>query len=274
MPHRGRGGQTAPLSPLDARAAIGKPRAMFPIRDHNPSGHTPYVTWTLIAANTGIFLTYWFSFTADWELTRFFLTWGLVPGKVTHGIAPQTIITSMFLHGGWIHLIGNMWFLWLFGDNMEDEMGHTRFLLFYLGAGLAAAALQIAVDPHSPVPMVGASGAIAGVMGGYLLLFPRARIDVLFIIVIFFRIFAIPAWIVLGVWFGLQLFNGAVTPTDGGGVAYWAHVGGFFGGLALTLPALLRRGGKAYWKETKGHPPHPPAVYPTGRSSIPRVPRR
>jgi membrane associated rhomboid family serine protease len=122
--------------------------------------------------------------------------------------------------------------------------------------------------------MVGASGAIAGVMGGYLLLFPKARVDVLFIFVIFFRIFAIPAWIVLGIWFALQIFSGMSMPVDGGGVAYWAHAGGFAGGLLLALPALLRRGGKAYWQRTEGHPPHPAAEYKLSRSSIPRVPKR
>jgi membrane associated rhomboid family serine protease len=120
--------------------------------------------------------------------------------------------------------------------------------------------------------MVGASGAIAGVLGGYLLLFPRARIDVLFIFVIFFRIFAIPAWVVLGVWFALQLFNGAVGPADG--VAYLAHVGGFIGGVVLTVPALLRRGGRAFWARTQGHPPHPPAQYKLSKSSIPQVRKR
>jgi membrane associated rhomboid family serine protease len=180
----------------------------------------------------------------------------------------------MFLHAGWMHLLGNMLFLWIYGDNLEDEMGHGGFLLFYLLSGRAAATAQIAMDPFSPIPMVGASGAIAGVMGGYLLLFPKARVDVLFIFVIFFRIFAIPAWSVLGIWFALQIFSGMSMPVDGGGVAYWAHAGGFAGGLLLALPALLRRGGKAYWQRTEGHPPHPAAEYKLSRSSIPRVPKR
>ena len=245
---------------------------MFPIRDHNPSGRTPYVTYALILINVGVFLAYWLTLTDENQLGLFFYTWGLVPDRTMAGVSLPTLISHMFLHGGWMHLAGNMLFLWIFGDNLEDEMGHLGFALFYAASGLAAAGLQIAADPASGVPMVGASGAIAGVLGGYLLLFPRARVDVLFIFVIFFRIFAIPAWIVLGVWFGLQLVNGAVNPGDG--VAYLAHVGGFVGGAVLTLPALLRRGGRAFWARTQGHPQHPPAEYKLSKSSIPMVRRR
>lgn len=246
---------------------------MFPIRDHNPSGRVPYVTYVLIAANVGIFLSYWFQLQEP-ALTYFFYEWGLVPRFVSEGVQYHGLITHMFLHGGWMHLIGNMLFLFIFGDNLEDEMGHFAYALFYLLSGLAAAGLQFAAAPLSEVPMVGASGAIAGVMGGYLLLFPKARIDVLFIIVIFFRIFAIPAWIVLGVWFGLQLFNGWNTPTDAGGVAYWAHAGGFAAGIILSLKTWLRLGGPSFWNRTHGVPPHPEANYKLSRSSIPRVPRR
>jgi len=247
---------------------------MFPIRDHNPSGRTPYVTYALIAANVLVFLGYWLTIPDERALGWFFVTWGLVPAQVTAGMGWHGIITSMFLHGGWAHLAGNMLFLWIFGDNLEDIMGHRRFALFYLAAGLAAAALQIAADPGSPVPMVGASGAIAGVLGGYLLLFPRARIDVLIIFVIFFRIFPIPAWLMLGVWFALQLFNGLATPTDLGGVAYWAHAGGFVAGVVLTLPFWLARGGPAFWSRTHGTPPHPVATYPLAKTRIPTVRRK
>ncbi len=245
---------------------------MFPIRDHNPSGRVPFVTYALILTNIGVFLAYWLTITDQNQLGWFFYTWGLVADRTMAGGAPQTLITHMFLHGGWLHLAGNMLFLWIFGDNLEEEMGHYRFALFYLAAGLAAAALQIAADPAADVPMVGASGAIAGVLGGYLLLFPRARVDVLFIFVIFFRIFAIPAWVVLGVWFALQLFNGAVGPADG--VAYLAHVGGFIGGVVLAVPVLLRRGGRAFWTRTQGHPPHPAAEYKLSKSRIPPVRKR
>lgn len=246
---------------------------MFPIRDHNPSGRRPYVTYLLIAANVAVFLSYGLSLEEP-QLSIFFYDWGLVPRFVSEGVALEGVVTHMFLHGGIMHLLGNMLFLFIFGDNLEDALGHFGFTLFYLAAGLAAALMQYLSAPMSEIPMVGASGAIAGVMGGYLLLFPRARIDVLMIVVIFFRIFAIPAWIVLGVWFALQLFSGAITPIDGGGVAYWAHAGGFAAGVVMTLPAWLRRGGRAFWGRTEGHPPHPEATYRLSRSSIPRVPRR
>lgn len=246
---------------------------MFPIRDHNPSGRRPYVTFTLIALNALIFLAYWPG-QSEMLVNRFFMDWGLTPARLMQGEGFATLLSSMFLHAGWLHLLGNMLFLWIYGDNLEDEMGHGGFLLFYLLGGLAAAFAQVAMDPFSDIPMVGASGAIAGVMGGYLLLFPRAKVDVLFIFIIFFRIFPIPAWIVLGVWFALQLFGGFSVPGDMGGVAYWAHAGGFVAGIALGLPALLRRGGRAYWQRTAGHPPHPEAQYVLTRSNIPRVPRR
>ncbi|MEM7719593.1 MAG: rhomboid family intramembrane serine protease [Pseudomonadota bacterium] len=243
---------------------------MFPIRDHNPSERTPYVTWILIAANIGVFLSYFALFQDERALGRFFLTWGLVPMDAS----AVTFVTSMFLHGGIMHLAGNMLFLWVFGDNMEDQMGHTGFLAFYLLGGFAAAAAQYAADPASTIPMVGASGAIAGVMGGYLLMFPKARVDVLFFFIIIFRIVPIPAWIVLGAWFGIQLVQGSMTPTDMGGVAYWAHAGGFAAGLLLSVPLWRKRGGPAFWRRTEGHPPHPEAQYRMVRTSVPTVRRR
>ena len=246
---------------------------LFPSRDHNPSGQTPYVTIALIAINILVFLWYFTQLT-EWQLNDFFMTWGLIPARFMSGDGVQTIFTSMFLHGGWMHLAGNMLFLWIFGDNLEEEMGHVGFLLFYLSCGVAAGLAQALPDPGSPVPMVGASGAIAGVMGGYLMLFPRAKVDVLFIFLIFFRIFAVPAWIVLGLWFGIQIFAGLSTPSDAGGVAYWAHAGGFVAGLLLTLPAWLRRGAGGYWQATRGRPPHPASEFEAARSNIPLVPRR
>lgn len=246
---------------------------MFPIRDHNPSGRTPYVTLALMAINIGVFLAYWLTLPDEAALGQFFMTWGLVPARIAFGEGYETFVTSMFLHGGWMHLIGNMLFLYIFGDNLEDEMGHGPFLGFYLLSGIAAAGMQMAADVGSVIPMVGASGAIAGVMGGYLLLFPKARVDVLLIIVVFVRIFPVPAWIMLGLWFGLQLFHGAMTPTESGGVAYWAHAGGFVAGGLLALPVWLRRGGPAFWSRTDGLPPHPVAEYRVGRTSIPRTRR-
>ena len=153
-----------------------------------------------------------------------------------HG-SPWTVLTAVFLHVGWFHLLGNMLFLWIFGDNMEDEMGHVGFLLFYLASGIAAGLCQVAADPNSLVPTVGASGAIAGGVGGYLLMFPRARIDILIIIIVIFKIFPVPAWLMLGVWFAIQLFSGATADVSQGGVAYWAHLDGFVAGVILILPA-------------------------------------
>ncbi len=245
----------------------------FPFRDHNPSGRTPFVCYALIAANALIFLGYWLTVQNDYALAEFFYTWGLVPRFIMQGAQWHTVLTSMFLHAGWMHIIGNMLFLWVFGDNLEDQMGHLRFLMFYLIAGAGAAGMQIAAEPYSQVPMVGASGAIAGVLGGYLLLFPRARVDVLIFIVIFVRVIPIPAWIVLGVWFGMQLFSGFVQPTQGAGVAYWAHAGGFVAGLVMAVPVWLSRGGVGFWSRTHGVPPHPETAYEVTKSRIPVVRR-
>ncbi len=202
----------------------------------------------------------------------FWRDWAMIPVVVTQGGEWHGIVTSMFLHAGLLHLAGNMLFLWIFGDNLEDQLGHFGFLLFYLATGIAAALAHIAADPGSVIPTVGASGAIGGVMGGYLLLFPRAKVDILLIFIIFFRVFTVPAWIMLGLWFGMQIFSGLSTPTNGGGVAYWAHAGGFLAGIVLTLPAWLKRGAGAYWRRTEGHPPHPETEY--ARSTIPVIRRR
>ena len=247
---------------------------MFPIRDHNPSGRVPYVTYALILANVGIFLSYWLVIPTEEQLSMFFVEWGLVPQRVIWGNGLHGLFTSMFLHAGFLHLAGNMLFLWIFGDNLEDLLGHMRFFGFYILSGVAAAGLQILADPGSPVPMVGASGAIAGVMGGYVLMFPRARIDVLIIFVVFFRILPVPAWMMLGLWFGMQLFAGFSTPGDEGGVAYWAHAGGFIAGVAMMFPVWQGLGGTGFWGRNRGKPPHPQARYVIERSSIPRVGRR
>jgi membrane associated rhomboid family serine protease len=240
----------------------------FPIRDHNPSGRTPWVTWLLIAANILIFLSYQGLGQDDRTVGFVYVTFGLIPAEATI----LSAITSMFLHGGWLHLAGNMLFLWIYGDNMEDELGHVGFAAFYTVAGVAASYAHVAADPASPVPLVGASGAIAGVMGAYLLFFPKARVDMLFVILLFIKIVPIPAWIVLAFWFGTQIVSGAATPEGTGGVAYWAHAGGFLAGIALVVPVFLRRGGPAYWRQTHGHPPHPEASY--ARTVIPAAGRR
>lgn len=260
------------MTVLDAEGTGAQTCAiMFPIRDHNPSGRTPFVTWALLAANVLLFLLYWLG-QSEAGIARVFWEWGMVPARLSAGDGYATLVSSMFLHGGWMHLIGNMLFLWIFGDNLEDVMGHAGFAVFYLLGGVAAGLMQYAVDPQSTVPVVGASGAIAAVMGGYLLLFPKARVDILLIIVIFFRVFTVPAWTMLAVWFGLQLFYGLIEQRAEGGVAYWAHAGGFVAGLVLALPAWLRLGAMRFWARNAGHPPHPDAVYAPSR--VPQVTRR
>ncbi|GGE30440.1 rhomboid family intramembrane serine protease [Primorskyibacter flagellatus] len=245
---------------------------MFPLRDHNPSGRRPYVTWLLIVVNVAVFISY--AGMDPRALDAFFDNYALFPARVTSGEGFGGILTSMFLHGGFMHIAGNMLFLWIFGDNMEDKLGHLGFLGFYLASGVAAAVAQILADPSSGVPMVGASGAIAGVMGGYLLLFPKARVDILFIFIVFFKVFPVPAWVMLGIWFGLQFFSGLTADLTAGGVAYWAHAGGFIAGFLLTVPVFRRLGGTAFWNRTHGHPDHPPAQYQFSRSNVPTVRRR
>jgi membrane associated rhomboid family serine protease len=247
---------------------------MLPIRDHNPSGRTPYVTYALIIINVVIFGAYNLSLGESRALNVFFSEWGMIPAFITDGERLYTLLSSQFLHGGIMHIAGNMLFLWIFGDNMEDEMGHLRFLGFYLLSGIFAALAQWIVEPSSLIPTIGASGAIAGVMGGYLLLFPKAKVDILLILIIFFKIFPVPAWIMLGLWFVLQVGNGVATDPDLGGVAYWAHAGGFVVGLILTIPVFLREGGFSFWERTHGQPPHPEAQYKLSRSSIPKVRRK
>jgi membrane associated rhomboid family serine protease len=186
------------------------------------------VTLCLIALNTAIFL-YELSLSSR-GLKILFLRYGVVPDQYQL----IDLFTSMFLHGGWLHLIGNMWFLWIFGNNVEDSMGHVRFLAFYLLCGIAAAAAQVAVDPRSVVPMVGASGAISGVMGAYIVLYPQVRVHMFTWFILPFR-FVIPAWLMLGYWFLLQVLGGLpALEAESGGVAFWAHAGGFVSGMLLV----------------------------------------
>ncbi len=209
---------------------------MIPIRDHNPSGKTPFVTYGLIAANTAVFI-YMF-FLNDSTLNDFISRFALVPNDIVHGQNLMTLLTAMFLQAGFMHILGNMLFLNIFGDNLEERLGHLRFLGFYLLAGLAGSALQIAVGPTSTIPNLGASGAIAGVMGGYLVLFPRERIDVLWSFG-FFGVSTVPASAMLLYWILFQLIAGAGSlGFQGGGVAYFAHIGGFAFGYIVTK--LLR----------------------------------
>lgn len=239
---------------------------MFPIRDHNPSQRTPHVRNWLIGLNIGVFLLTWPGLGGLGWLWEWL---ALYPVAVVNGVRLHGLLTHMFVHAGILHLAGNMLFLWVFGDNLEDQMGHRGFLAFYLACGLAAAFGQIGADPASGIPMVGASGAIAGVMGGYLLLFPHARVDVVAIIFVIVRIFVIPAWVLLVAWFGVQLIQSLSMPGDG--VAYIAHAAGFVAGVVLTLPLFILRGGPAFWARTQGRPPHRAAEYAPSR--IPRVRR-
>jgi membrane associated rhomboid family serine protease len=230
---------------------------MIPLKDKVPHERTPVVTVLLIAINGLVFL-YMLSLSRP-ELNGLLASWAFIPERYAglfqegppNGLPAliPPLLTSMFLHGGWLHLISNMWILWLFGDNVEDRMGHGRFLVFYLLSGLAATALHLAFALDSDVPTIGASGAIAGVMGAYVLMFPGARIITL-IPVFFIPLFVdIPAVIFIGFWFITQLFSGVASLTDTAaraGIAWWAHVGGFAFG-AVSLP-LFRRGRRGYHK--------------------------
>jgi membrane associated rhomboid family serine protease len=216
---------------------------MIPLRDDIPTRTFAFVTVAIIALNAVVF---WYELTLPDgpRAEAFFADFALTPAHLTKTHSPEvyrTIFTSMFMHGGWLHLVGNMLFLWIFGNNIEDSVGHFKFIIFYLLCGVAAAAAQVAVSPDSTVPMIGASGAISGVLGAYLLLFPRARVLVLFPIWIFWRLFHVPAVVMLIVWFAMQLLSGwATVGSTQGGVAFWAHVGGFVAGLVLILPFKQR----------------------------------
>jgi membrane associated rhomboid family serine protease len=209
---------------------------MLPISDDNSSRKTfPTITYALIALNLLIFFL---------ELTggdAFILSWSFIPGRFLLNPAGEfiTIFSAMFMHAGWIHLLGNMLYLWIFGDNVEDRVGHFKFLLFYLACGIAATFAQFILSASSNIPNLGASGAIAGVLGAYLLLFPRGKVMMLF-----FRIITpVPAWVALGFWIVLQLISGAgslATAGQTGGVAYMAHIGGFIAGMILILPFRTR----------------------------------
>ncbi len=242
---------------------------LIPIRDHNPSSQRAYVTYALLAANVIIFFLYFPLFSDDYALMRFFQQWGMLPARLSAGQGYETLISHQFLHGDLLHLGANLLFLWIFGDNLEELWGHWKFLAFYLICGLAAAGLQYATEPQSMIPMVGASGAIAGVLGGYFLFYPRARVDMFLFLIVIFRIIPIPAWLVLGSWFVLQLLGGLGASPEGDGVAYWAHAGGFIAGLVLCLPLWLRKGGPRYWRACDGHPPHGEAQYRYVKTSVP-----
>ena len=228
---------------------------MIPYRDENPTDLTPAITVGIIAVNALVWLLVQGAGVDSEQLVRSVCELGLIPGEVLRTVPPGTAVpvgqgmrclvtvqphwwtvaTSMFLHAGWLHIIGNMWFLWVFGNNIEDSMGHARFVVFYLLCGVAAAATQMVSDPGSAVPMVGASGAISGVMGAYILLYPRVRVHTIVWLGFFVTTVALPAYVMLGYWFFYQLLLGTVGALSRmeGGTAFWAHVGGFVAGMAL-----------------------------------------
>jgi membrane associated rhomboid family serine protease len=217
---------------------------MIPLRDSQPSHTFPAVTVTLIAVNVAVFL---FEFSLDpRSFNAFVEQYAMIPEE----IRPSTLVTSMFLHGGFMHILGNMWFLWIFGDNVEDILGKGRYLLFYVACGVAAALLQFAINPDSRVPTVGASGAIAGVMGAYMLKFPRSRIRTLIFLFVFIQVVEIPAVWVLVYWFVIQFFSGVSEigrqSMSEGGVAWFAHVGGFLAGMALVSVMKTRERNRNY----------------------------
>lgn len=245
---------------------------MIPYRDENETVRTPLVTFALIGLNVAAWLLVQGAGTPI-ALVSSICNYGLIAGELTRSLAPGTgfpmagdlvcvidagpqpfhLVTSMFLHGSWMHLIGNMWFLWIFGNNVEDAMGRIRFIVFYLVCGLAAAAAQIAATPASPIPMVGASGAISGVMGAYLVLYPHVRVYALVPLGFFITSMALPAWTMLLYWMLFQTLSGlAASGRTGGGVAFWAHVGGFVAGVVLIKlfanPKLLSAHRAHQWR--------------------------
>jgi membrane associated rhomboid family serine protease len=218
----------------------------LPLYDDNPIRRPPLVTYTLIGACVGIFL---WQLGGDPQTVTY--RFGMIPARLFRvaelppelaAIPPwMTVLTSMFLHGGWLHLGGNMLFLWIFGNNVEDLLGRLRYLFLYVACGVVAALVQAASAPHSEVPMIGASGAIAGVLGAYLITYPRANVHCFVWIVIFFWIVTVPAWALLGLWFAAQLFSGLAVAPNEPGVAFWAHVGGFVSGIIGFLLLRPRR---------------------------------
>jgi membrane associated rhomboid family serine protease len=218
---------------------------MIPLRDVIPSRTTPYITVTIIVLNA---LAWFLELSLPRDVLPLFLqVYGVVPAQL-HAL---TLLTSMFLHGSWMHVIGNMWYLWIFGDNVEDRVGHGRFIVFYLLCGIAAALGQVVIDPGSTLPTIGASGAIAGVMGAYFVLYPRSRVLTLIPLVIFWEVIEVPAPLLLGFWFLMQLFSaGAIavtSTTGGGGVAFMAHVAGFLCGAGAIFVFRQPERPEQYW---------------------------
>ncbi len=226
---------------------------MIPIGDVNPRQRFPAITLSIIVLNALIFV-YGLTLSED-ALEQFYFSAGVVPYELVHSLGAPSVsdlLTSMFLHGGWLHVISNMLYLWIFGDNIEDRLGKVSFVAFYLLAGVAAALTQVAIDPTSRLPIIGASGAIAGVLGAYIVLYPRARVRTLVIFFRFIRLVELPASVVLGLWFVLQIFSGlaSIGVTSGGGTAWFAHIGGFAVGCLAGL--LVKQGREKPGAATRG----------------------
>ena len=230
----------------------------FPFRDDNPTSMKPYISWLLITLCS---LTFFYQMGLNQiDFNNFVRSFGITPVKLINNVDNQwfTIISSMFVHGNLSHLIGNMVYLWIFGDNIEDSFGKVRFIIFYLLCGFAAVFAQILYDPNSPIPMIGASGAIAGVLGAYLLLFPRANVRCLIFIIIFIQMIRVPAFLVLGIWILGQFFSLPGSLDSSGGTAYFAHIGGFLAGMILipffkkTNVRLLQEKNSIAWVAESG----------------------
>ena len=222
---------------------------MFPLRDENPTRNVTWMTWLLLAANVAVFgyETWLIYAVGERTFEAFIMANSFVPARfMASPFSPRewvTILTAMFMHAGWLHIGGNMLYLWIFGNNVEDRLGAWRFLGFYLVCGLVATIAQLVVAPGTTAPNLGASGAIAGVLAAYLVLFPRARVTTAIFIFFFIELAAIPAWVIIIVWFVIQLGSGVgslgTATANSGGVAYFAHIGGFLAGLLLILPAWI-----------------------------------
>ena len=223
---------------------------IFPIGDDQvEGGHKPIFAYSFLAINILAFVIPWFAYGPNYH--SFVTEFGSLPGEITNGIDLHTLISSMFMHGGWMHLVGNMLFLWVFGDNIEATVGSFNFLLFYFIGGLFASAGHIISDPDSMIPTVGASGAIAAVLGAYLVMFPKSQIKMLFLLGM--RTFKIPAMLFLGFWIAQQLWSGFTTSTEGGGTAWWAHIGGFIFGVIAGYFTGGAKLGKDLFKKKKDY---------------------
>ena len=230
---------------------------MIPLKDNIPSYRKPFINYLIIVVNTLVFIYQYFLLPSKLEIQQFIYDYGFIPYRFITDFNNSwyTLFSSMFLHGGFLHFLGNMWFLYIFGDNVEDRYGHLKFLLIYLICGISATFVQLIFSPTSTIPMIGASGAISGVLGSYFIFFPTAGVLTLIPFGIFTRIVVLPAVIFLGFWFIFQLLSGTqtyalqvVTGRDIGGVAYWAHIGGFLAGLFIALfTKKKKRRIKAYW---------------------------